>query len=126
MKIALPTLNGATIAGHFGRTKAFVVVDLGDGVEADRELREVGSCSQGAHPDPGHRRRHHDLVDTVRDCDAVIAGGMGLPVQERLQEADIEVILTDTHSIDEAVQQYVAGTLTHDPGRAHAPGGDHL
>ena len=125
MKIALATLNGTTVTGHFGRTKAFVVIDLADGVEVEREVREVGSCTQGNNPDPGHRRRHHDLVDTVRDCDVVIAGGMGLPVQERLQEAEIEVVLTDTRSIDEAVQQYAAGTLVHDADRAHAPGGAH-
>ncbi len=125
MKIALATLNGKTVTGHFGRTKAFIVVDVADGVEAKREVREVGSCTQGNHPDPGHRRRHHDLVDTVRDCDVVIGGGMGLPVQERLQEAGIEVVLTDIRSIDEAVQQYSAGTLAHDASRAHSPGGDH-
>jgi predicted Fe-Mo cluster-binding NifX family protein len=125
MKIALATLNGTTVTGHFGRTKAFVVVGLEDGVEVTREVRDVGSCTQGDHPEPGHRRRHHDLVDTVSDCDVVIGGGMGLPVRDRLQEAGIEVVLTDTRSIDEAVQQYAAGTITHDPSRAHAPSGDH-
>ncbi len=125
MKIALATLNGNTVTGHFGRTKAFVVVELDDGVEVNRELREVGSCNQGDHPDPGHRRRHHDLVDTVQDCDVVIAGGMGLPVQERLEAADISVTLTDIRSIDEAIQAYSTGSIAHDPNRAHAPGGDH-
>ena len=125
MRIAFATLNGKTVTGHFGRTKAFVVVDLEEGSEVNREVREVGSCSQGTNPDPGHRRRHHDLVDSVRDCDVVIAGGMGLPVQERLQGAGIVVMLTDTRSIDEAIQQYASGTLSHDAGRAHAPGGDH-
>ncbi|MCL1692190.1 MAG: NifB/NifX family molybdenum-iron cluster-binding protein [Actinomycetia bacterium] len=125
MRIALATLNGNTVTGHFGRTKAFVVVDLDDGVETKRETREVGSCTQGNHPDPEHRRRHHDLVDTVHDCDAVIAGGIGIPVQDRLQEAGIEVVLTDIRVIDEAVQRYAAGTLTHDAGRAHAPDGNH-
>ncbi len=125
MRIALATLNGNTVTAHFGRTKGFVVVELENGVEINRELREVGSCDQSNHQDPGHRRRHHGLVDAVRDCDVVIAGGMGLPVQDRLREAEIEVVLTDTRSIDEAVQQYAAGTLTHDATRAHAPGGDH-
>lgn len=125
MRIALPTLNRETITGHFGRTKAFIVVDFEDGVEVKREIREVGSCNQGDHPDPGHRRRHHDLVDTVQDCDVVIAGGMGLPVQDRLQTAGVKVVLTDTRSMDEALQQFASGTLIHDPGLAHAPGGNH-
>ncbi|MEA2025001.1 MAG: NifB/NifX family molybdenum-iron cluster-binding protein [Actinomycetota bacterium] len=125
MKIALATLNGNTVTAHFGRTKAFAVIDLDDGAEVNRELREVGSCDKSHHQDPGHRRRHHDLVDAVRDCDVVIAGGMGLPVRDRLQEAGIEVVLTDTRSIDEAVQRYATGTISHDPDRAHAPGGHH-
>ncbi len=125
MRIALATLNGKTVTGHFGRTTAFVVVDLTGGIEVDREVRDVGSCTHGDQPDPGHRRRHRDLVETVRGCDVVIAGGMGLPVQDRLRETGIDVTLTDIRSIDEAIQAYSSGTITHDPGRAHAPGGDH-
>ncbi len=125
MKIALATLNGKTVTAHFGRTKAFVVVEMEDGVEINRELREAGSYKNIDPSDPGHRRRHHDLVDTVRDCDVVIAGGMGLPVQDRLEEAEINVVLTDTRVIDEAIEMYAFGTLVHDASRAHAPGGDH-
>jgi predicted Fe-Mo cluster-binding NifX family protein len=125
MRIALATLNGNTVTAHFGRTKAFVVVDLADGVEVIRELREIGSTDCGDHQDPGHHGRHHDLVDTIRDCDVVVGGGMGLPIQDRLQEAGLEVVLTGTRSIDEAIQQCAAGTLTHDPDRAHAHGGGH-
>jgi predicted Fe-Mo cluster-binding NifX family protein len=125
MKIALATLNGNTITAHFGRTKAFVVIDLDDGVEVSRELREVGASDCGNHQVAGQHGRHHDLVDAVRDCDVVVGGGMGFPIQERLQEAGLEVVLTGTRSIDEAVQQYATGTLTHDADRAHAHGGGH-
>lgn len=125
MKIALATLNGTTVTSHFGRTKGFVVVDVEDGIETARELRQVGSGGHGAHEDPGHNRRHHDLVGAIEDCDVVIAGGMGFPIQERLQQAGVEPVLTGVRSVDEAVEQYVAGTLDHDPDRAHAHGGGH-
>ena len=59
------------------------------------------------------------------DAEVVIAGGMGLPVQDRLEEAEINVVLTDTRVIDEAIEMYAFGTLVHDASRAHAPGGDH-
>jgi len=125
MKIALATLNGTTVTAHFGRTKGFIVVDIEDGTETAREFREVGSGGNGAHEDPGHNRRHHDLVGTIQDCDVVIAGGMGHPIQERLVHAGLDVILTDIRSIDEAVAGYIAGTIDHDPERAHAHGGNH-
>ena len=125
MRIALATLNGNSVTAHFGRTKAFAIIDLEDGAEVRRELREVGSSDCDNHQEPGHHGRHHVLVDTIRDCAVVIAGGMGHPIQDRLQEAGLEVVLTDTRSIDDAVQQYAAGTLAHDPDRAHAHGGGH-
>jgi len=125
MKIALATLNGTTVTSHFGRTKGFVVVNVEDGIETAREFRETSPGGHDNHQDPGHNRRHHDLVGTISDCGVVIAGGMGHPIQERLQQAGLEVVLTGVRSIDDAVTQYVDGSLGHDQDRAHAPGGDH-
>jgi predicted Fe-Mo cluster-binding NifX family protein len=122
MKIALATLNGTTVTAHFGRTRGFIVVDVEDGAEVSREFRPVDSND---HDDPGHGRRHADLIGTISDCDAVIAGGMGFPIQQHAEAAGIDVVLTGTRSIDDAVAGYIAGTLDHDPGRAHAHGGDH-
>ena len=53
MRIALATLDETTVTAHFGRTKGFIVVDVDDGVETARELREVGSADLGDHQDPG-------------------------------------------------------------------------
>ncbi len=125
MRIALATRDETTVTGHFGRTKGFVVVDVEDGVETAREFREVGSADHGNHQDPGRNRRHDDLIGTIQDCDAVIAGGMGFPVQAHAEAAGLEVVLTGTQSIDDAVTRYVTGTLDHEPDRAHAHGGGH-
>ncbi len=122
MKVAFSTLNGKTITSHFGRTKAFVVVTIDDGVETGRESREL---SPAGRDDPEHHGRHRNLVGAIADCDIVIAGGMGHPVQERLEAAGIDVILTAIRPIDDAVAAYIAGTLDHDPERAHAPDGGH-
>lgn len=55
----------------------------------------------------------------------MIAGGMGFPIQEHAEAAGLEVVLTGTQSIDDAVTRYVTGTLDHESDRAHAHGGDH-
>jgi len=120
MKVAFPTLNGKTITSHFGHTKGFVVAIIDDGVEIGREFREL---SPDGRDDPEHHGRHHNLVDAIADCDIVIAGGMGHPVQARLEAADINVVLTAIRPIDDAVAAYIDGSLDHDPERAHAPDG---
>jgi len=125
MKIALATLNGTTVTAHFGRTKGFIVVDVEDGVETAREFREVGPGGHGNHEDPGYNPRHNDLIGTIQDCDVVIAGGMGFPIQEHAEGAGLQVVLTGTQSIDDAVTQYVTGTLDHEPDRAHEHGSGH-
>ena len=125
MKIAFPTLNGTSITAHFGRARGYIVVTLEDDTETGRELRLIESGEPGDQQDPEHHQRHAGLVDTIRDCDAVVAGGMGHPIQERLQAAGLDVILTGIRSIDDAVAAFAAGTLDHDPDRAHAHGGDH-
>jgi len=125
MKIAFPTLNGTSITAHFGRARGYIVVHTEDGAETGRELRLIESGEHGDREDPGHGNRHAGLVDTIRDCDAVVAGGMGHPIQERLEAAGLDVVLTGIRSIDDALAAYLAGTLDHEPDRAHAHGGDH-
>jgi len=60
----------------------------------------------------------------VRDLSKNVQG-MGFPIQQHAEEAGLDVVLTGTRPIDDAVAAYIAGTLDHDPGRAHAHGGDH-
>jgi predicted Fe-Mo cluster-binding NifX family protein len=100
MKIAFPTLNGTSITAHFGRARGYIVVHTEDGAETGRELRLIESGEHGDREDPGHGNRHAGLVDTIRDCDAVVAGGMGHPIQERLEAAGLDVVLTALEGLE--------------------------
>jgi predicted Fe-Mo cluster-binding NifX family protein len=56
---------------------------------------------------------------------ALVARGMGMGAQQHLLAEGIEPILTDLRTIDEAVEQYLAGTLVHNPRRLHEHGPNH-
>jgi len=53
---------------------------------------------------------------------ALVARGMGMGAQQYLAASGIRPILTDLHTIDEAVQHYLAGTLVNNPQRLHDHG----
>ena len=116
MKIAFPTKDNETISRHFGKMTAMVVVALEDDNEVDREIRDMASmpaCGGADHGRPAY------VVDTLNDCDVVIANGIGMPLAERIGNGGTEVILTRTRTIDGALAAYLDGTIAHEPSLAH-------
>lgn len=117
MKIAFVTDNGTTISPHFGRARQYVVVTIADGQEIAREIRSKTDCHSHQHDGEGHHDhshsdpRHDQIVDAIRDCDVVIAGGMGAGMDQRLRTAGIKAIRTRTAVIDTAVAKYLGGEL---------------
>jgi predicted Fe-Mo cluster-binding NifX family protein len=114
--VALPVADGKLCA-HFGHCQQFAFY------EVDMQSRKILGSRQVEPPphQPGLLPRwlHGG------NAQVVIAGGMGFPIQQHAEEAGLDVVLTGTRPIDDAVAAYIAGTLDHDPGRAHAHGGDH-
>ncbi|MDK1010863.1 MAG: NifB/NifX family molybdenum-iron cluster-binding protein [Actinomycetota bacterium] len=116
MKIAFPTRDDQTITGHFGQMKALIIVDVVDGESATRERRDMSAMPEC---DEEHRERPAFVVNAIKDCDVLIACGIGAPLVQRANAVDVDVILTDIRSIDEALEMYLAGTLVHTPELAH-------
>ena len=118
MRIALPTRDDQTISGHFGKMKAFIVVDVIDGIVTTRERRDMSGM-----PPCGsdHSAKPKFVVAKISDCDLLIAGGIGFAMRDLVTEATIEVVLTRERFIDEAIEKYTNGTLMNDIQLAHAP-----
>jgi len=116
MKLAFPTRDDQTIIGHFGNMDALIVIDIDDESETARERRDMSGMPAC---DDGHHDRPVFVVDTIKDCDVLIASGIGSPLVQKANAADVEVILTNVRSIDEARDMYIAGTLEHTPELAH-------
>lgn len=128
MRIAFPTDDGSTIHRHFGQATQYTVVEIQDGVEAGRALRNKTSHQHGHSHDHNHGHDHnqgHDhnsMFAPVADCQVLIAGGMGTPAYAAAEAAGLAVILTAERTIDNALQAYLAGALVNQPALAHAPG----
>jgi predicted Fe-Mo cluster-binding NifX family protein len=130
MKIAAITEDGNTISQHFGRAPSYVVVTVEEGKIISKERRDKsGHHTFAAHPDsaPGERHgygagaqaRHASMMDTIADCQVLIAGGMGWGAYDGLKSSNIEPIVTDITSIDEAVKLYLEGKLPNLMERLH-------
>jgi predicted Fe-Mo cluster-binding NifX family protein len=132
MKIAAISEDGTTISQHFGRAPLYVVLTIEDGEVVSKENRDkMGhhSFSGQPHEDtaPGERHgysagaqsRHASMMEAIKDCQVLIAGGMGWGAYESLTSQGIETIVTDIPNIDEAVKLYLEGKLINLQQRLH-------
>ena len=132
MKIAVVTDDEKTISAHFGRAQYYVVLIVEEGAIAAQETRLKANHSQfageehhhGEHGDshgmdPGSQSRHGMMIETILDCEVLLARGMGQGAHNNLKERGIKPILTDIQNIQEAVESYLAGRLIENPSRLH-------
>ena len=132
MKIAAITDDGSTISQHFGRAPLYMVVTVEDGKITNRENRpKAGHHTFAAHQHPetapgerhgydaGAQSRHASMAETIADCQALLAGGMGWGAYESMRSNNIETIVTDIESIDEAIGLYITGSLPNLMERLH-------
>jgi predicted Fe-Mo cluster-binding NifX family protein len=131
VKIAAITEDGTTISQHFGRAPLYVVVTVEDGEITNKETRDkAGHHTFAAHHsdlapgerhgyDSGAQTRHASMAEAIADCQVLIAGGMGWGAYESMKSYNVEPVVTDVESIDEAVKLYIEGELTNLMDRLH-------
>jgi len=131
MKIAAITEDGTTISQHFGRAPLYVVVTVEDGEVTNKEARDkTGHHTFAAHHsdlapgerhgyDSGAQTRHASMAEAIADCQVLISGGMGWGAYESMKSYNIEPVVTDVESIDEAVKLYIDGELINLMDRLH-------
>jgi predicted Fe-Mo cluster-binding NifX family protein len=123
--IAFVTDDGSTISSHFGRALYYELITLQDGKVASRKrVEKAGHHSFAPHEqaDGDHGHKHEVMTAPLTGVTTLIARGMGMGAQQHLLAIGIEPVLTDLHSIDEAVKHFLAGTLAHNPRRLHDHG----
>jgi predicted Fe-Mo cluster-binding NifX family protein len=128
--IAFVTDDGSTISSHFGRALYYEMITLQDGKVTDRKrVSKAGHHSFGseAHGEQGHHddHKHATMTAPIAGVAVLVARGMGMGAQQHLVASGIQPILTDLHTIDEAVEHYIAGTLVDNPRRLHEHGPQH-
>lgn len=117
MRVAIASDDEKAIAEHFGRTRGFLVVELDNGAEQSREYRPntfTGHARglEGA----GHDvNRHGPILSALADCQVVISRGMGRRLYADLQQAGVEVFITEETDASRAVASYARGELVDRP-----------
>ncbi len=136
MKIAFATDDGTNISSHFGRAEFYIIVNIVEGKESHRRLvskvsahnhqksDHTGDCDcQGNGRTHGHW--HRQMFLPLKKCSVLIARGMGEGAFKRLHTMNVQPILTSLHTIDEAIGEFLKGTLRHQDKRLHQRIGTH-
>jgi len=119
MKIGIASDDKESIAQHFGKTRGFVIAEVIDGKVKSKEYREniFTSHNQPGRSEPHgeHGHSHSSILTALKDCDVVLARGMGRRIYDDLRGAKIESVITTLPGVDEAIAAYMNGTLIDNP-----------
>jgi predicted Fe-Mo cluster-binding NifX family protein len=132
MRIAVVTDDGKTVSKHFGRATHFLVAVVENGKIVEREMRpKAGHAdfAQGPHDaehqgqrhgtGPHAQMRHDRMLENIRDCEALICGGMGYGAYERVKQLAIRPIISDIDDVDQAVMACAEGRIVDYVDRLH-------
>ncbi|MBK7631810.1 MAG: hypothetical protein IPJ23_14110 [Ignavibacteriales bacterium] len=122
LKIAVATNDNKKVAGHIGRCKAFLVFETDGSKIIDKVIRINSFTNHGEHHDhnhenhrhdegSGHQHNHHNLIDGLKDCNALIFNHGGWRLIEDLKANNIKPILTNEEIPEDAVLKYLSGNL---------------
>ena len=118
MKIAVASQNRREITDHTGRCRKFWIYEIENGTIAKKELLEFPK-----------EQSFHDSIpyepSPLDDMQVLIAGGMGTGLIRRLENMDIEPLITTETNPDKAVEGYLKGTLVTRPAEPHEHGHKH-
>ena len=131
MKFAVITDDGKSISQHFGRAPYYLVLTVEDGKITSREMRDKLNHSHLANEphthEPGQRHgfspaeqdRHALMAQPIKDCEALLCGGMGMGAYESIRAAGIRPIVTDMLDIDTAAKAYIDGSIMDHVEKLH-------
>ena len=108
MRVAVTYENG-NVWQHFGKTEAFKLYDVEDGKVTASEVVSTGEAAHGA------------LADflAAHKVEAVICGGVGAAMIDRLTGFGIKAYPGVTGSADEAVSKLISGELAVNEEAVH-------
>jgi|SRR5208283_4495512 len=134
MKVGVVTDDNKTISPHFGRAQYYLVYEIQDGKILSKETRPKSShhhrdevqlhrseVEETGHNPDGHSEAslHDSMLSNVRDCEALITGGIGYGMYASIKQLGIKPYVTSTAIADDAIQAYIKGTLDNHIERLH-------
>ena len=118
-KIAFATDDGVTISPHFGRARFYEVITIENGTACQQERRAKISHAGTFHDHGPTHDSHGQMLGPIRDCQLVVARGMGSGMYAHIKDANLTPLLVDCMSVQEAVQRIIEGTLVNHPEMVH-------
>jgi len=126
LKIAFITDDGKTISRHFGRAGHYLVVEIEDGKEISREMRDKLGHNHFSQNEEHHDHnagggsgmgaeshgKHQSMAEVISDCQTLICGGMGRGAYQSMETLGITPMVTQEFEIDKALEAYLKGNLT--------------
>ena len=132
MKIAFVTDDGLKVSQHFGRAGKYLVVDVEDGKEKGRELRDKMGHQHFAHEEGEHHHhegphgfdsasqsRHASMLAAIQDCEVVVCGGMGQGAYQSITAGGKRVFMVDNLDINENLDKLIRGELKSSGSLVH-------
>lgn len=131
INIAAVTDDGSTISQHFGRAKFYEVLFVENGKIVKRERREKlghhNFAQEEHHHHAGEQRgldesshnKHISMAEAIKDCNILLARGMGYGAYQSMMQLNIKPVVTDIKNIDEAVQAVINGSIIDHTEKLH-------
>jgi len=132
IKIAAVSDDGQIISQHFGRAKYYTVLTIENGQIIAREQREKMGHAHFAGEEhaeekdprghgfaPSEQDRHFRMADAIKDCQILLARGMGSGAYYSMEQVGIRPIITTIVNIDEAALEAAAGTIADHKEKLH-------
>lgn len=105
MQIAISSQNRKTITAHAGKCRNFWIYDIESGQVKGKHLVEL-PIEQSFHAS------HHQFAAPLANINILITGSLGNGLYLRLKNQGVQPVVTAEENPDEAVQAFLAGTLT--------------
>jgi predicted Fe-Mo cluster-binding NifX family protein len=103
-RIAIATTDGISVCDHLARSTAFLILEIQDGAIVSGTFRSRSTDTCG---------NHAGFLEMLDGANAVICGGIGQGAFDSLAAHGIEALVLDgPHSIDEAVNRFLAESLS--------------
>ncbi len=118
-KIAFATDDGQTISAHLGRAQYFNVAQINNDGTMQFEQRPKWHHGLQEGEPHNHEQGHDSMFAAIRDCQVLVAGGMGEPAYQSAVEQGLQVILTGEKEISTALASFRSGSLQSDSRRIH-------
>lgn len=104
MKLAVASMDTHEVSGHLGHCTTFVIYEIAGERVLERQIRQLEG-------EGGCQCHGGGIFEAIGDCDAVLAGGMGQGLCNKLTARGIAAVVTPERVADEAVARYLAGSL---------------